>query len=156
MVNTVPAISGFCGKAPLPPLNGIFFVIKSGSLLKSKYSLKVLTLTWANMHWVALTLAKKHWFLLCLQQPCSSPRIYRPSLKPERVLLLTGLLLLILSFGKMIFAAYHGSCYIFRVEINLYINRLRLWGVPPIYFMVRYGEKIRSDAQESVWYQTLF
>ncbi|GAF96974.1 unnamed protein product [marine sediment metagenome] len=42
------AFSGLLGKVPLPPLNGVRFVLKSKPLLKSKYSLKAFTLICAE------------------------------------------------------------------------------------------------------------
>ena len=42
------AFSGLLGKVPLPPLNGVRFVLKSKPLLKSKYSLRAFTLICAE------------------------------------------------------------------------------------------------------------
>jgi hypothetical protein len=41
-------MAGWPGKAPLPPLNGVLIVIRSRPLLKSAYSLSVLTLMCAH------------------------------------------------------------------------------------------------------------
>jgi hypothetical protein len=40
---------GFSGKVPLPPLKGVFLVMKSNPLLKSKYSFRAFTLVCAQI-----------------------------------------------------------------------------------------------------------
>jgi hypothetical protein len=48
MVRVLWASSGLPGRVPLPPLNGVLFVIASSPLLKSPYSLNALTLMCAQ------------------------------------------------------------------------------------------------------------
>jgi len=58
--NACCAKAGLLGSVPLPPLKGVRDVRKSKPLLKSKYSLKALTLIWAE---TAPTSTKMKWMV---------------------------------------------------------------------------------------------
>ena len=108
MANTVPAISGFCGNAPLPPLNGVLFVTRSRPLLKSRYSFSVLTLMWASNAPSSASTSKNR-----LMSTCFAITVLRPRNTQTGVRIRKGALIdwmTVFNFIVVTFSAMYAGC----------------------------------------------